>query len=241
MRGGNLKILRLFLGFYILYLFAFTLPSLFGGSIRLLWVRPRYYLICAGVLLLGAFFGWLTIRIQGTQRPLRVYRNAQWIVSFVVLTLFVLSSYQKWKHERDFGNAEANADYFRYGAGAGEYEKQIAYDSLLARFGGDANAFRIQGSETQSRDTVWKDQAAVLYEVTYYYWKGRKESFCKAKARVLGNEASLVYFNRPLDAADLIRIRTQNEEEKELVRKALHSLPDSMQRQLRADMPEMFE
>lgn len=227
--------------YYIANLLVFFLIGvLFGSDATWLVTSLKTWLFPFFVVLVGLFFSFLTIAVQKPPRRSIVYNYCFIIVSVVAALLLFDAPYSEWKHERDFGNSEANSDYFKYFAGSYEYEQKLAFGTLSAKFN-SSNDFRILGNFTDTKDSSINGEMRTLYAITFFYQKKDDLNYYKAVFDVLNNTANLRYYDRVLTLEDYSRIVRFSRKMKTTFTEAWRQLPDSVKERIQKEFPDLLE
>lgn len=227
--------------FYAVNLIVFFLIGVtFGSDATWLVTSLKTWLFPLFVVLVGLFFSFLTIVVQKPARRSIVYNYALIIVSAGTALLLFGTRYSEWKHERDFGNSEANSDYFKYSEGPYEYEKKVAFDTLSTKFN-TPNDFRILGSFTDTKDSTVNGYTQTLYSILYYYQKKDDPNSYKAAFDVFNSKANLLYYDRALNVEDYSRIVRFSREVKTTFTEAWRQLPDSVKERIQMEFPDLLE
>lgn len=203
------------------------------GSLKT-WVFPFF------IVLVGLFFGYLTIRIQKLTSKNVVYNYSFTIVSVITALMLFGTQYSDWKHERDFGNIEANKDYFKYSNDQYEYEKNLAFDTLSTKFT-NLNDFRIIGIFTDTKDSSINGDTVTVYSMTYFYKRKDDKNYYKAIFSIFDGTVKLLNYDEILNIEDYSKIVRFSREVKVTLNNAWRELPDSVKKQIQKEFPDLSD
>lgn len=226
--------------YFINLIFFFLIGVLFESDIPWLVTSLRTWLFPFFVVIAGLFFGYLTVTVQKLTRKRIAYNYSLTIVSLIAALMLFGTRYSDWKHERDFGNIEANNDYFKYFTGQYEYEKKLAFDILSTKFVG-SNDFRILGNFTDTNDSIINGDMRTVYSMTYFYQKKGDENFYKAIFTVFDGKANLLNYDEVLNLNDYSKIVRFGRDVRVTLTKAWRELPDSVKKQIQKEFPELSD
>lgn len=187
-----------------------------------------------------AFFGYFTGIVQRLTRKSTVYNYSLTIVSIITALMLFGTRFSDWKHERDFGNAEANNDYFKYFNGQYEYEKKLAFDKLSTKFV-SPNDFRILGNFTDTKDSFINGKTRTIYSMTYFYQKKDDKDYYKALFTIFDGKAELLTYDEALNLNDYSKIVRFSREVKVTLTNTWRELPDSVKAQIQKEFPELSD
>lgn len=218
---------------YFCSLLAFVIiGKLFGGQIFLmlksvgLWILPLF------IIAIGQIIGFVVY--VAFQKPLLKQKvfNVSYLIAFICFTgIIFYFKYSSWRHEKDFGNIEANQDHFKYWDGPYKTEEKIAFDSL-SKLLVNPNSFKLTGSKVHGIDTVLNGYKQTIFLTTLIYEKENQEQTLKAKFLVISNTAHLIYFDRPLNQADNRRLDSLGKVVKKTFNESIKFLPDSIKKDI---------
>ena len=227
---------------YFSSLFAFIIISkLFGGQTILILQSLGFWILPLFVILVGQIVGFVATLIFGNPLLKQKIFNVSFIISFIgFATIISLSKYSNWRHRKDFGNIEANQDYFKYFAGDYVIEEKIAFDSL-SKLLVDSNSFRITGTSVKAIDTTVNGHAETTYFTTFHYRKESQKLHFKAQFAVLQNIARLIYFDIPFDQNDYHQIDSFHKVVRNSVKESMKVVPDSIKDKIKKDFQDIID
>jgi hypothetical protein len=223
--------------FYFINLITFiSIKVLFGSNITQLVESLKILMFPLFIVLIGLFFAYLTIVVQKPIEKREVFNYSLCIVSVITVLMIFGSQYLDWKHERDFGNIEANEDYFKYYVNQHKYEKKIAFDILSEKFS-SRNDFRIAANLSYSKDSLLDGIPRTYFSMTYFYKLQSDKRFYKANFSIFDGKAKLLNYNEPMSLEDYSKLTRSRQKADVDFERTLLELPDSIKQRLQNVFP----
>ena len=208
------SVIRLLL-FYLINLAAFILLGLlFGGSLLYMIENVGARLLMAPLfaIIRGLIIGFiLMVVVNDSTKNKKVFTTAQVISGCILFSVLLYNHVSKWNHKRNYGNIEANQDYFKYFIKNNRNEKKISFDTLLTKFS-DPNYIELTGSMSEKKDTVINGDTNQLLYIRLMYKKKNLEETLKADFTVSNSIAQMHYYDIPLSESDKKRIFVQEQQ-----------------------------
>jgi hypothetical protein len=228
------RIATLYLSCIIFYV---LISKLFGGQLfdilrfRGLWLIPLF------VILIGHSIGYLSVLTLENKPKKQVAFNISYLVIFLcfaVITFYY--KYSFWRHQKNFGNIEANKREIKYFA----IEEKVAFDSL-SKLLVDPNSFELTGGSVSGIDTVLDGHKQTILFSTLQYRKGNQKTVFKSRFAIINSTAHLIYYDVPLDREDKRIIDSSWNAVIENYKKAMKAMPDSIKKRIDKEFKEVAD
>ena len=166
------------------------------------------------------------------------YLSAQILVALVIAGFFISEKYEKYQHEKAFGNIEDNHRFVGIRNGSAEQAPANfigkAFVRLESAFS-DHNSFRLTKYTTTMIDTLVDSGPGTIHTVYFTYLFDNKVLF--SAVRVFGDSAAISLFNANPGSDKAYQISGQafdrkKKEDLESLKKALLAMPDSTRKKI---------
>lgn len=214
--------------------------TLFGNNVFSILKSTGFWILPIFLILVGQIIGYvLSLGLEETHLKKRIFNISYLVtlVGFIGLTFYF--KYSNWRHKKDFGNIEANQQQFKYYLGPNVREDKIAFDSLSKLFV-DPNSFELIGGQARTKDTVINGNSYSTLLTILHYKKEKQKGIFKAEFAVFNNTARMIYFDKPLDDADKVRIDSLEKKVLKDFNDGMKILPDSIKKEMEKDFSNLI-